>query len=137
MPVGWEHAGFMLQAGKSDSEKSDVPGNNFHWKYDAALGLLCLLIVGLVAWAAQPGFIELRYPQPKDAYYNLEVEGFRAGQLNLSREAPPELARHANPYDPAVNTAFEESTIDMSYYKGKLYLYYGVVPAIVLYWPYV
>ena len=25
----------------------------------------------------------------------------------------------------------------MSYYKGKLYLYFGVTPALVLFWPYV
>ena len=27
--------------------------------------------------------------------------------------------------------------LDMSYYKGKLYLYFGVTPAVVLFWPYV
>jgi hypothetical protein len=27
--------------------------------------------------------------------------------------------------------------VDMSYYKGKVYLYFGVTPALVLYWPYV
>ena len=26
---------------------------------------------------------------------------------------------------------------DLSYYKGKLYLYFGVTPALVLFWPYV
>ena len=26
---------------------------------------------------------------------------------------------------------------DLSYYKGKLYLYFGVTPAVALFWPYV
>jgi tetratricopeptide (TPR) repeat protein len=27
--------------------------------------------------------------------------------------------------------------LDLSYYKGKLYLYFGVTPAVILFWPYV
>ena len=26
--------------------------------------------------------------------------------------------------------------LDLSYYKGKFYLYFGVTPALVLFWPY-
>ncbi len=26
--------------------------------------------------------------------------------------------------------------MDLSYYHGKLYLYFGVTPALVLFWPY-
>ena len=70
------------------------------------------------------------------------MQGFRAGQLNVKREAPPGLAQLADPYDPAVNASYVwDSALsvacDMSYYKGKLYLYFGVTPALVLFWPYV
>ena len=37
--------------------------------------------------------------QPADSYYNLLVQGFRAGQLNVKREAPPGLAQLADPFD--------------------------------------
>ena len=64
------------------------------------------------------------------------MQGFCAGQLNLKTEVPPGLARLNDPYDPAVNSAYIEDVNDLSYYKGKLYLYFGVTPALVLYWPY-
>ena len=75
---------------------------------------------------------------PAEAYYNLLVQGFRSGQLNLKQEAPPGLAKLADPYDPAANTVYREGAHlhDLSYYNGKLYLYYGVTPALVLFWPY-
>jgi hypothetical protein len=68
------------------------------------------------------------------------VKGFRSGQLNVRREAPSELAKLANPYDPIANASYvwdvRSFCYEMSYYKGKLYLYYGVTPALVLFWPY-
>jgi hypothetical protein len=85
-------------------------------------------------------FFESASPRAEDSYYNLLVQGFRSGQLNVKREAPPELAQLANPYDPAANASYVWDTrclsYEMSYYKGKLYLYYGVTPALVLFWPY-
>jgi tetratricopeptide (TPR) repeat protein len=74
-----------------------------------------------------------------DNYYNLLVEGFRAGQLSLKKEVPPGLASLADPYDPAQNGPYRLAPYwlwDMSYYKGKLYLYFGVTPAVMLFWPY-
>ena len=34
-------------------------------------------------------------------------------------------------------SAYTGAVGDMSYYKGKIYLYFGVTPALVLFWPYV
>jgi hypothetical protein len=75
---------------------------------------------------------------PADAYYNQLVQGFRCGQLNLKREVPPGLTKLADPYDPTANISYREQDRlhDVSYYKGKLYLYFGVTPALVLFWPY-
>jgi tetratricopeptide (TPR) repeat protein len=75
-------------------------------------------------------------PKEWDDHYNLLVQGFRAGQLNLKKEVPPGLAQLADPYDPSAHASYREVG-DMSYYKGKLYLYFGVTPAVVLFWPYV
>ena len=99
--------------------------------FDAA----CALVIGLFIWAAEPGVLELQSNHAQRAYYNLLVQGFSAGQLNLKIAVPPELAQMADPYDPA-NQAHTATVWDMSYYKGKLYIYYGVTPALVLYWPY-
>jgi tetratricopeptide (TPR) repeat protein len=104
-------------------------------------GLACVMVIGIFAWSAEPGFHGVATPRPEDCYYNLLVQGFRAGQLNVKRDAPPALASVSNPYDPAVNKQYiwdsHDLCHDMSFYKGKLYLYFGVVPALTLYWPYV
>jgi tetratricopeptide (TPR) repeat protein len=125
-----------LASGKAGAPKGDI-----RWMDHAILGMVCALVIGLFAWSAEPGFLELASPRAEDSYYNLLVQGFRAGQLNVKREAPPGLAQLANPYNPAVNASYiwdeRHLSLDMSYYKGKLYLYFGVTPALVLFWPYV
>jgi tetratricopeptide (TPR) repeat protein len=104
-------------------------------------GSVCILVIGIFAWSAGPGFHDIATQRAEDGYYNLLVQGFRAGQLNVKRDAPPGLASVPNPYDSAVNKLYvwnrDDLCHDMSYYKGKLYLYFGVVPALTLYWPYV
>jgi tetratricopeptide (TPR) repeat protein len=82
----------------------------------------------------------MRTPRAEDAYYNLLVRGFRAGQLDLKTEVPAGLAQLTDPYDPVANAAYllvdGHPLWDLSYYHGKLYLYFGVTPALVLFWPY-
>jgi len=83
--------------------------------------------------------IELLDSGPQDSYYNLLVQGFRAGQLNVKREVPPELARFSNSHHPAVRNLLwfgRHPVMDLSYYQGKLYLYFGITPALLLFWPY-
>jgi len=104
------------------------------------LGTICALVIGFYAWSARPGWLGMRTARAEDAYYNLMVRGFRAGQLDLKAEVPPGLAQLADPYDPVANADYllvdGHPLWDLSYYRGKLYLYYGVPPALVLFWPY-
>lgn len=86
---------------------------------------------------------ELGNRTAETAYYNRLVDGFRAGQLSLKMEAPPGLAALKDPYDPEANAEFRGASFvdanrlhDLSYYQGKLYLYFGVTPALLLFWPY-
>src|ERR1017187_3331932 len=75
-----------------------------------------------------------------DDYYNLLVQGFRAGQLNLEKDVPPGLAQLIDPYDPTANAVYRPAPyglLDLSYYKGKFYLYWGITPALLLFWPFV
>jgi tetratricopeptide (TPR) repeat protein len=117
-----------------------MPCNDIQNMRQIFFGAICALIIGIFALSAEPGFFELASPPAQDAYYNLLVQGFQSGQLNVKREAPPALAKVVNPYDPSVNTPYvwdsRYLSYEMSYYKGKLYLYFGVTPAIVLFWPY-
>ncbi len=110
-------------------------------KENAIFGVVCAAVIVVFISVAQTGPLELTRPDAKDSYYNLLVQGFRAGHLNVNREPPPGLAALTNPYDPAQNRDLvwdrDHLCYEMSYYKGKLYLYFGVAPAIVLFWPYV
>ncbi|MGO9611247.1 MAG: tetratricopeptide repeat protein [Verrucomicrobiia bacterium] len=100
-----------------------------------SLAAVCALVIGVYAYVVQPGVGELGSSNAADAYYNLLVQGFRAGQLSVRKEAPPALAELANPYD--LSTYVRTSgLLDLSYYKGRLYLYFGVTPALILFWPF-
>jgi tetratricopeptide (TPR) repeat protein len=96
---------------------------------------MCALVIGVYAYTAHTGYSLLSTLNPADDYYNLLVQGFRAGQLSLKKEVPPGLARLADPYDPAAHSPYP--VLDLSYYKGRLYLYFGITPALVLFWPFV
>jgi tetratricopeptide (TPR) repeat protein len=130
-----------MMSGKSDFGKAGAPKGDIRWIRHAVFGMVCALVIGIFAWSAEPGFLELTSPHAENAYYNLLVQGFRAGQLNVKREASPGLTQLADPYDPAANASYiwdeRYLSLDMSYYKEKLYLYFGVTPALVLFWPYV
>jgi tetratricopeptide (TPR) repeat protein len=100
---------------------------------------VCALVVGVYAYAAYSGFRAMPNQQAVDTYYNRLVEGFQAGHLNLKAEVPAGLAQLANPYDPIASAPYRSAKyalLDLSYYKGKLYLYFGVTPALILLWPF-
>ena len=105
-----------------------------------SLAAVCALVIGAYAYLAQSGLLELLSPNAASTYYNLLVQGFRAGQLNLKAEVPPGLAQLPNPYDPDANSPYRLMPYrlhDLSYYNGRLYLYHGVTPALILFWPFV
>jgi tetratricopeptide (TPR) repeat protein len=116
-----------------------VPKNRIPWGRHMVLALACALAIGIFAQTAQSGFLESISPGAQDSYYNLLVQGFQAGQLNVKRDPSPGLDQLADPYDPAVNTTYlwhvSHLSYELSYYHGKLYLYFGVTPALVLFWP--
>ncbi|HEX8990666.1 MAG TPA: hypothetical protein VF784_03220, partial [Anaerolineales bacterium] len=56
---------------------------------------------------------------------------FRHGQLSLERKPDPALLALPDPYDPATRHGIP-SPQDLSLYKGRFYLYWGPVPALLL-----
>ena len=75
---------------------------------------------------------------PSDAAYNLLARGLMHGQLSLDKEAPPSLAQLGDPYDPSANGAARDPRDrlnDLSYFHGKLYLYFGIAPALFVFIP--
>jgi tetratricopeptide (TPR) repeat protein len=96
---------------------------------------VCALVIGVYAYTAHEGAYTQRIFDAARSYYNLLVQGFRVGQLNLKEEAPPILAQLPDPY--TFTPDRPGYVLDLSYYRGKLYLYFGVTPAVLLFWPYV
>ena len=78
-------------------------------------------------------------PEPRDAPYNLLARGLLSGHLYVARDAPPGLAALADPYDPDANSRFRDDPRfrlhDFSYYRGRLYLYFGAAPALMVFIP--
>ena len=70
------------------------------------------------------------------------MQGFRASQLNLKKKLPTPASHNSRrvPTDLTANTPYRGKPYrlhDVSYYKGRLYLYFGATPALILFWPYV
>ena len=83
--------------------KAGVPEGKTYRVRCAVWSAVCAFVIGVFAWSANSGALELWGLRAEDTYYNLLVQGFRAGQLSLKKEVPPGLAQLADPYDPAAN----------------------------------
>jgi hypothetical protein len=64
-------------------------------------------------------------------YYADLARGFQRGVLHLPTRPDPLLLQLSDPYDPAVRWEVE-APLDITYYEGKYYLYWGPVPALIL-----
>jgi hypothetical protein len=85
------------------------------------------------------GLTDRENPYPRDAAYNLLARGILSGHLYLDKEAPPGLVQLSDPYDPVANKPYRIDTVhrlhDFSYYRGRLYLYFGIAPALLVFIP--
>ena len=101
------------------------------------LASVCAAVVALFAWMAAASVTELTGWSAADNHYNLLVRGFQQGQLSLDKPVPAQLAKLPDPYDPIANERYRRGfgLHDMSYYRGRMYLYFGVTPALLLFWP--
>jgi hypothetical protein len=90
---------------------------------------LCLAVhVWLISaglWAYWPQYT---------ARHDLLARGFAAGQTSLLIEPDPRHLALPDPYDPATNDRYRQQPgiPDSCLYGGKLYLYWGPVPALLL-----
>ena len=94
--------------------------------------LLVWLLITVIGWSyladARRTGGTLTSPLPP-SYYGLLTEALVAGQVHLKLIPDPKLLRLADPYAGPQGTSRPH---DMSFYRGKFYLYYGITPAIVL-----
>lgn len=107
---------------------------------DVVLAVIAILIVGVYFRIADSGVAQLEPVRAADQHYNRLTDGFRSGTLSLKREAPAGLANVPDPYDPAASAPYrleENGVHDVSYFRGRLYLYFGVTPVLLAFWPWV
>ena len=100
---------------------------------------LTLVILYFYFWTAtstyhRPFQLIINSGQYKYDYYNLQAEAFLAGKLHLLVEPDAGLQALSDPYDPVQNNSLRLN--DLSYYKGKYYLYFGASPVVTLLIPF-
>lgn len=96
---------------------------------------LLILITAQIITVLVYGYYALGITDKGEAtkFYTYMGEAFLAGQTHLLQEPAPEIAKLKDPYAPLQNNPYRLH--DASYYNGKYYLYYGPVPALVVWIP--
>lgn len=98
------------------------------------LGLCCYLVIGRPGFGGLIASHQAQYQQLADAFLN--------GHLHLFRETPPDfLLEMENPYDTYLRIQLEQANgqyayWDASFFNGNYYVYFGVLPVLLLYLPF-
>jgi tetratricopeptide (TPR) repeat protein len=110
-----------------------------HWIAPALAAVIVIAVYALIAMTVES---ETSGSVAANAYYNRLIDGLKRGQLNLAQDPPPALLALSDPYDPLANNdmrgrIFTSPRIhDLTFFEGKLYMYFSVIPAVVLFLPY-
>ncbi|MCH5249265.1 MAG: hypothetical protein J1E98_05015 [Lachnospiraceae bacterium] len=96
-----------------------------------------LLLIG-ASWAiSHVNPICITSPWPHHKQYNELAEAIAAGHFYLDEEPSEELLNVENPYDTIYLQANNIYYLaDYAYYDGKYYVYFGIVPELLLYFPF-
>ncbi len=65
-------------------------------------------------------------------YYTQLADAFGKGQLYVDRSPGKALLEAEDPYSPISRPVFHDEVWDLSLYQGKLYLYWGPLPALLI-----
>jgi hypothetical protein len=90
-----------------------------------------ILVVMVYVWLISSG-AWVNWVSPTHYYADL-ARGFQKGNLFVPSKPEPGLLNLPDPYDPLARAqAGIKAPIDISYYNGKYYLYWGPVPSLLL-----
>lgn len=98
--------------------------------YSFTLPILFIIFV-LYIWLVSSG-TWTEWVSPSRFYASL-AQGFEYKTLSVAMTPDPRLAELENPYDPKNWRGTIEVPMDISYYKGRFYLYWGAAPAFILF----
>jgi tetratricopeptide (TPR) repeat protein len=97
-----------------------------------------VIVIAAYLFLGAMGLTDRNVPNARDEAYNRLSRGLLAGHLYADKAVPAGLEKLANPYDPAANEHFRmgpDLAHDFSYFKGRMYLYFGISPALFLFIP--
>jgi hypothetical protein len=103
------------------------------WKKITFEDTACALLVAAIAVCFFLLAGGVKFTREPEGYYNLQTAGFLQGHLYAAVKPPPELLALPDPYDPVANAPYRMH--DMTFWKGKYYLYFGVAPVLVVFLP--
>ena len=104
------------------------------WPIRFGIFLLILLVGWFYCWTALP---DVRGPKVEKVgiqYYNLLCRGLMKGHLYLDQPVDPYLLTAKDPWDPVARAG--RGPHDASYFKHHYYMYFGITPEILLFWPF-
>lgn len=105
-------------------------GQSERMKTFAVISHTWALIILIYVWFITFGtFSEWR---ASTRYYSLLADAFNKGQLHVDVEPGAALLAADDPYNNEGRPPFDDDVWDLSLYKGKLYLYWGPVPALLM-----
>jgi len=91
------------------------------------------LVIAFYFWTAWSNGNGFSFGGRQADYYNRLTHGFLAGHLYLDAQPDPRL--RVEPPNRIVSPGVPY-LLDASYFRGRYYLYFGVVPAVALFLPY-
>ena len=102
---------------------------------------LCMIVIILsvfLAAVSQGKKLTAFQAADGDIYSRDLTDALAGGQLHLLTEPPQELVSLKNPYDPTQRAAagIKDMLWDTAYYQGHYYIYFGVVPAVLVFLPF-
>ena len=103
----------------------------------AGVAIIAAAVVWFYVFVSGALFEHHSFRKDNQDFYPLLVDGFLGGRLGFMREPPPRLATLTDPYNPVLRQEAGLTDLhDVSYYKGRYYLYFGVAPALTLFLPF-
>ncbi|MBR5361224.1 MAG: hypothetical protein IK123_10080, partial [Lachnospiraceae bacterium] len=118
-------------------------GWNIGFDPESRAQIICALVACLILIAAGKSLsvsnrLIVASPWPHHKQYQELAESLGNGTVKLLGEQPSEeLIAKDNPYDTiALNAEGIPYRMDYAYYKGSYYVYFGIIPELLLYYPY-
>ncbi len=90
---------------------------------------IAIIVILIYAWLGSSG--KWQTLKPSTYYYDNLAKGFQSAHLYLPIEPDPRLLLLPNPYDLSARKGIEVP-LDLSLYKGKFYMYWEPVPALII-----